>query len=165
MAKVGPFGEQVSTDLLRKVSEVAARVEIRDIRLVKIAASLSDPLPESGQTIAVELDHGVKADVIDSSTLLAQVRFTLAAKASIEAEKPFVEIGATFQLLYQGENIGDIPHQSWSSFASVNAVHNAWPYLRELVQSISSRMSVPPLTVPLLKVQPAKTRQEQKKSD
>jgi hypothetical protein len=40
---------------------------------------------------------------------------------------------------------------------TINPISNAWPYWREFVQSMSSRMGFPALTVPLLEIVPKKT--------
>ena len=42
-----------------------------------------------------------------------------------------------------------------NEFGQVNAVFNAWPYWRELVQSSLARMSMPILTVPVYRVLPS----------
>ena len=39
---------------------------------------------------------------------------------------------------------------------TVNPISHAWPYWREFVQSMSSRMGFPALTVPLLEIVPKK---------
>ena len=46
------------------------------------------------------------------------------------------------------------------AFGEVNAVFNAWPYWRELVQASLARMLLPPLTLPVFRVLHAKTDDE-----
>ena len=43
---------------------------------------------------------------------------------------------------------------------TINPISHAWPYWREFVQSMSSRMGFPALTVPLLEIVPEKSRDE-----
>ncbi len=38
------------------------------------------------------------------------------------------------------------------AFAKVNGVYNAWPYLRENLQTTCARMSVPPPLLPIFRV-------------
>ena len=40
------------------------------------------------------------------------------------------------------------------TFGQINAVFNAWPCWRELVQAPPARMSLPTLTVPVFRVPP-----------
>ncbi len=98
------------------------------------------------------MNNEAKADPVEDDVLGIQIRFILNAKNEGDDTKDFLTLTATFQLTYEGENVKEIAEDSRIAFANVNAVYNAWPYLRELVQNISSRMSIPPLTVPLLKV-------------
>jgi hypothetical protein len=55
----------------------------------------------------------------------------------------------------------DLQGPLFEGFARLNGVHNAWPYLRELMQSTSVRMGIPPVTIPTHRVvapKPAKSR-------
>ena len=47
---------------------------------------------------------------------------------------------------------------------TINPISNAWPYWREFVQSMSSRMGFPALTVPLLEIVPKKAATKEAKS-
>ncbi|HEY1697865.1 MAG TPA: hypothetical protein VGG39_37145 [Polyangiaceae bacterium] len=37
-------------------------------------------------------------------------------------------------------------------FAEVNGTYNAWPYLREIVQDVTGRLGIPPITLPVFRV-------------
>ena len=47
---------------------------------------------------------------------------------------------------------------------TINPISHAWPYWREFVQSMSSRMGFPALTVPLLEIVPKKAAAKEIKS-
>ena len=47
---------------------------------------------------------------------------------------------------------------------TINPISNAWPYWREFVQSMSTRMGFPALTVPLLEIVPKKSAAKKAKS-
>lgn len=149
----------MAADTMKQVAAVIPHVEVDDIRLVKLASRLTDSLPESPH-IVVAMGHDVAADVVEG-ILLVQVSYKLNAKVSKDATEPFFDLRATFQLAYQGENLASVGKEQWLAFASVNAVHNSWAYWRELVQSVSGRMGIPTLTVPLLKLRPAKHKKAQ----
>ena len=48
-------------------------------------------------------------------------------------------------------------------FFKINPVSNAWPYWREFVQSMSTRMGFPALTVPMLEIVPKKAAKRSRK--
>lgn len=157
MPSIGPFDGPVPADLMKKVSEVIPRLEIRDIRLIGLACRLK--AAPSDHAVEVALGHEVKTDPIADNLLGVQVKFSLAAKGQAENHPEIFTLTATFQLTYEGENVRSIEEDKRAAFANVNAVFNAWPYLRELVQSMSGRMSLPTLTVPLLKSPPRTTKE------
>jgi preprotein translocase subunit SecB len=153
MAPLGPFDGPVPADMMKNVSEVIPRLEIRDIRLIGLTCRLK-AVPPSDLAVHVDLGHEVKTDPIADNLLGVKVKFSLTVKSQAENSQDMLTLSATFQLTYEGENIRNIEEDKRLAFANVNAVFNAWPYLRELVQSISGRMAIPALVVPLLKILP-----------
>jgi preprotein translocase subunit SecB len=154
MAPIGPFIDPVPPDVLKQVAEVIPKVEVRDIRVTGLTCALKS-LPESSQ-VAVTLGNKVEAAQLEDNVLVVRVHYSITAKVQ-EAATDFMAMSVTFQLTYEGEKLNEIDEEKWTSFADVNAVFNSWAYLRELVQSISSRMGIPPLMLPLLKTRQPKT--------
>ncbi|HYN08046.1 MAG TPA: hypothetical protein VES67_11700 [Vicinamibacterales bacterium] len=154
MKAIGPFEKPIPPETLKKVAAVVPRVEIRDIRLVGLSASLkSAPAPKS-QT-SVDLDHEVASERAQDGVLfIARVRFKLSASGTGEEAAEFMNLKAAFQLLYSVEGPDSVEDDQLIAFGEINAVHTAWPYFRELVQNISGRMALVPMTVPLLKIGP-----------
>lgn len=62
-------------------------------------------------------------------------------------------IEGSFLMTYELEDRKGITTEDAASFVIVNGVHQAWPYWRELVQSMCCRMEIDPLTLPLKKPQ------------
>jgi len=54
--------------------------------------------------------------------------------------------------LYSFNQKADFKKDDLDMFANVNGVFNCWPYWREFVQNITTRMGLPSLIVPLLKI-------------
>ena len=158
MATLGPFSEPVPDRELASVAKVAPSVEIRDIRLVGLSAQLKGKCPPSGSEIVLMTEHNVTYDFLSDTSLAVQVLFTLKANGPGQDGPEFFNLSASHQLTYTGDKLQHISADKITAFASINAVHNAWPYLRELIQSITGRMKLPPLTLPLLKVRRAKNR-------
>jgi len=164
MPSIGPFVGPIPAELMKKVSEVVPRLEIRDIRLTGLSCQLITA-PPLDQPVNVEMGHKVKADPIAEDSLGVKVRFNLAVKGTGEAAPEYLTISAVFQLTYQGADVKAITEEQRLAFANINAVFNAWPYLREIVQSISGRMSIPSLVVPLLKLPSSQPPAEPTKHD
>jgi preprotein translocase subunit SecB len=149
---IGPFEQAIPTNSLRTVAEVVPRLEIRDIRLVNLSCALTAPPPPAGQ-LKIDLSHTVKVDVVEDTVLAVQVHYLLKASPDGTDSSPFMNMSVVFQLLYDGEEITSIAPEKRQMFGDINAVHNAWPYFREVVQNMAMRMGLQPLTVPLLKIQ------------
>ena len=63
-------------------------------------------------------------------------------------DKSPVLIEATFLLTYAIENEGPTEREA-EAFAAATATYNVWPYWREFVQSMTTRMGLPGITIPL----------------
>ena len=102
----------------------------------------------------------VKEPTADDGSLLIETAFSLEARSADDAEKLQAEIRATFELSYTIPDEESFSPEHLEAFAEGNAVFNAWPYWRELVQASLARMSLPPLTLPVFRVVPAETTDE-----
>ncbi len=47
---------------------------------------------------------------------------------------------------------GALDREAVGAFAHFNSAFNAWPYWREYVQSMTQRLGLPPVTIPILRV-------------
>ena len=72
---------------------------------------------------------------------------------------------AAHQVVREGGCPTVVGEEGPEAFAQVNAVFNAWPYWRELVQASLARMSMPALTVPVFRVAPVDTAEEAEQDD
>jgi len=57
-----------------------------------------------------------------------------------------------FELTYTVEDATGISDHDVEHFAAFNARFNAWPYWRELAQTVTNRMRIPTLLVPVLRL-------------
>ena len=149
MSAVGPFRERIPTEVMKQVAAVVPNVELEDLRLIGVTADLRSPPPDAA--VYIDLKHTSETEVLEAA-LLIRVNYSLEAKRSDNEAGAFLKVSASFQLIYRGNNLQELGPDKLSAFADVNAVHNSWPYLRELVQSLTARMGIRPFLVPLLKV-------------
>jgi hypothetical protein len=66
--------------------------------------------------------------------------------------KRVVDLSAGLELSYRLSKEVELTPQQLRAFGKVNALYNAWPYWRELVQTTVARMGLPRLVVPVFRV-------------
>lgn len=69
-------------------------------------------------------------------------------------------IKAVFIAEYVILNDMDIPENAIVEFGKFNVPHNIWPYWREYCQSACSRMALPLIVIPLLRMPPDETKEK-----
>ena len=60
-----------------------------------------------------------------------------------------ISIECTYCLIFSSE--GNFSEEFFEIFKELNLAINSWPFFREFIHTITSKMNVPPLTLPLLK--------------
>lgn len=152
-------------DPVLAASLVARVVELDDVRLRSVAASAAaHPRELVKQDLILENLLQRQAYSYDEAKNLLTVELTLTVamrpdrkgrKARARPEGPALAIEATYSLDYSLTAPPPPPAERarfFGAFAEVNATFNAWPFLRELVQSVTARMGLPPLTLPVYRV-------------
>lgn len=140
-------------------SRLVAVVSIESVRLCEASCrSFVDP-SEVAQQINVKASQStevVKAPGEDGSdgALMIRASFRMVASADADEEERQAEVRGVFELSYQVPVDETFSEDELEAFGSINAVFNAWPYWRELVQASLARMNMPVLTVPLYRALP-----------
>jgi len=116
---------------------------------------------------ALSLEHQCSTEVLshDKEKKLSSIlcNFRVAAFSSTVTDKPVMKIEAVFCTSYIHKSLPDESPDDdlidlidqfdyWQYCFMINPISNTWPYWREFVQSISTRMGFPALTVPLLEI-------------
>lgn len=105
-------------------------------------------------------DTEVKIGVVDQdvsrdgSILRVSMLFEFVAPSPFpdEAQSKRVEIRARLSLDYVHQSDrGEVDDADADMFGRVNGIYNAWPYLREYVQSSLIRLGLPSFELPLLR--------------
>jgi preprotein translocase subunit SecB len=142
--------------------KVADRVSLQSVKLLACDCKQKPKCPD-GQK-AFDMEGTSRFEVNKEQNIIGvYIQFVLNAfgKEEVERKKEnsFLNIEATFLLLYSISSVEDLDDTAFRSFAEVNGTYNAWPYWREFVQSITSRMELPTLTVPVFRISsvPSKT--------
>ncbi len=141
---------------------VAQHVELRNVLLRNMSAKLKMPLVDASNVIeSGKTDASVKitpAYSLDEPMLVLNVvvGFAISVSTQEEPSADVLELGAEFELSYGLDSPPPLDHRDalLSAFAHINGTYNAWPYLREFVQSTTARMTLPPVVLPVFRVTP-----------
>jgi len=128
---------------------VADRVEIQDIRLMETSAKQAI----KGSELPTELELGIKTEALvdlAEPQIAVLVSFTLQGRYEDgDAKHLPLRVVAVFCMKYSLSSTKGLEKENYDAFAELNGVFNAWPYWREYVQSVTVRMGLPPLMVPV----------------
>ena len=149
------------------LSRIVAGVQIEDVRLCEARCRCTVRPSETAEAINVKTSR--KALVVkepgDDGSLRIETSFTLEVRNAGDEEELQAEIGGTFELSYQIPDGESFSPEEFEAFAEINAVFNAWPYWRELVQASLARMAMPVLTMPVFRVAPRDTKEEPRREE
>lgn len=151
-SKKGKPATGSSKPKMELATAVSERVEIETVRLLESNAwcrAVREELPGN-------VDIGIRPiSTLDrkKGTVLVRVHLVVSAQydTSESTEEP-LRIEATFLLQYRLASTAGLRKENVEAFGELNGVFNVWPYWREYVQSMTTRMGLPSLTMPSLKL-------------
>ena len=85
----------------------------------------------------------------EKKKIFVNARFEVSSDAD-PGEKKLLSIQAVFVVSYDIDSLDGLEPENLDAFGRMNGVYNLWPYWREYVQSTTSRLGFPPLTLPVL---------------
>jgi hypothetical protein len=139
---------------MASAAKVAGRINLESVKLLGCGCRQRLQSPDGQKAFDIKRTSRFElADERDS--IRVTIRFVLKAFGKDEPQKEenaFLMIEAEFFLLYSIKDVEGLDDDSFKSFSDLNGTYNAWPYWREFVQSITSRMDLPPLTVPVFRL-------------
>ncbi len=124
--------------------EILQGLELRNIFLSEVKAKVKPEL----------LSEGIKIDIKENSEfsfendrLIVTTKYTLTTKR--KSKKSILNIEATYILEFNSKY--EINDDFFEIYKEISLPLNTWPFFREFVNSITARMNIPPLVLPLLK--------------
>lgn len=133
--------EKISPEEYR---EILDGIQLENLFVKALKSQVDHTLFSEGMTISIR-DKASYSNVEDGFTV--EHKYTLASKN--EEKKTAIKIECTYVLAFSSEN--DISDEFFEIYKDISLPLNVWPFFRELVHSITTRMNIPPLTLPLLK--------------
>jgi hypothetical protein len=145
----------------KSLSKVVARVDLENIFLLSSNVWRSlDALEFDDIDAEIGFSGILLEDRKDHFIAKVQCFAKGRAKDRTEEEKEIISISSEYILTYSLKDRKVLAKKDLEIFCSMNSIYNAWPYWREFIQSISNRMEIPTLTLPLLKFRPPKKQRE-----
>lgn len=126
--------------------KVGAQVRLGDIRLRRIDAELCDPAAEGpyevGLSVQPTFDEG-------EGVVVYSVAYRLEATA--EGNVTVLRGDIEFSVLYELPPDHGFDENDLAAFGEVSVLFSVHPYIREVVQSLTSRFGLPPLVLDVLR--------------
>ncbi len=158
MNQASPLPAEMDHLDMEAVARVAREAELQDIYLLRADVSRLGPEPIQGRLV---LDFNCQSRLLEERgedrLLSVACDFSLAARKEGESPEEVMHVEATFLVSYTFPEGKEFTPEEVHQFARINPLYNAWAYWREFVHSMTARMGLPPLLVPLLKIGPRKT--------
>lgn len=131
---------------------VSDRVQLLSVRLVETGAQFNE-FATNIERMKTGFETETRLDT-EKKRLEVLPRFSLviAGDGADDSKTPLLRIAAKFSLSYSVSSLEGLTTENYESFGAMNGVFNAWPYWREFVQSMSVRMGVPAITLPVFRV-------------
>jgi len=134
----------------QKYQEALGGVQLEGLVLDECSAELRREklLTSTSRSLTLAVSDEPRVQAKSDHGFIIEQKYKLVAKPSNERAYA-LRLTCKFVLTYSSD--GEVSDQFLEIFTSNNVSLNSWPYFRELVQNLTQRMGMPPLTVPLLK--------------
>ena len=135
------------------LASLIAKVRLTDVRLVNASVRTRIRDASTLKNPQLTMKHGAKViDRNDDGMLVAAMMRAQVVEGSDEQD-PAISMTVTFVLEYAIPDAGDFGDDVLAEFAQVNGTFNAWPYWREDIQTTSARMNLPPVLLPVFRLE------------
>lgn len=141
---------------VKSIAPLIAAVQIEDVRLVEavVRSRIRSPQDVDEVDCVFSTSASVKEHHKGGSfVVLAAIDLKLVPRKS--PDNTIVSIDAGFALSYSLPPEFVASRRDLDMFAQINSVFNVWPYWREFIQSMTARMHLPPLVLPVFRLREA----------
>lgn len=145
---------QATTVDFAAVGRVSSRSELKDIRLTDVSAKCE---PKSVGPLESEFSHDCTVAGRDNESLDVRCAYRFIGRnAGVEV----INISITYLVVYALKTTEPLAEGDISQFAVANGTLHSWPFVREFLHGLTSRMGFPPFKlgvmhfVPLQPAQP-----------
>jgi len=129
---------------LAAVGRVAKRVELKGVRLAEISA-MCNPKVQGPLVPNVKLECKLGEHAANSIEVVCDYTF-VAQSDQVQA----IESKIKYLLLYEISGSESPNPSDLAEFAKANGALHSWPFVREVLFGLTSRMGYPPYTLPVM---------------
>lgn len=139
------LSQEIYRDLVRGININAINVHSMNI------STKNSKLKES-KSIDIDNKFGIDKYNIDGDKLEVYINFNIKACEKNYEDKIGFVIDFTYCIEYEKENLEQFDEEYIKFFTQRNVPVNIWPYARELISSLTTRMGYPTLIIETLTV-------------
>ena len=121
-------------------------ITLKNLSLLETNAKIKSNL-KSFDKMNIDIEEEAKFEVNDDEIIITQ-RYNLTGRP-IGKKNAILTISAVFALHLESEK--EFTEDFFEIYKGLSLPLNTWPFLREFANSMTARMNIPPLTLPLLK--------------
>jgi preprotein translocase subunit SecB len=143
------IGDKSNIDI-KAVYRADKQVELKNIFLLD-AKIASDPSTRSPRGASLKYNFDTEIIKREEDNLLIVCNFTVSAFRKDNPDNVIMNIEAKFALEYSIQDPKKLKTNDIDDFIKISPLDTAWPYWREFVQNLTSRMGFPALIIPILK--------------
>lgn len=144
------------------VARVSRRVDLQSIRLTELALT-SPKLASPGNPLEPEFSQECVPLQSEPGLIVVSCSYDFNVRSLGEVVG---DIRATYLIVYKllGEEAAPTK-EDVDQFASANGAYHSWPFVRELLFGLTSKMGYPPFTLPVLSFAGPRPKPEKKESE
>lgn len=148
-------------DQLQRAGRVARIYSLDEASLLELHAARHPGLWEAPEAdVGVATNDSAEAEFKDDgSILVVRVKFDVAVECRRKGQSPdrLLGVQGVYELTYQkiAPPEAVVTLEDAQLFARINGIYNAWPFLRETVNSMFTRLGYLPYTLDSLVIAPA----------
>lgn len=134
------------------LNKIIQAVQLQDVRVVDVAANTTIRTPSQAGKVDLFVDWAAKPKSRVGGELIVEAVLQARIGHREAQSSPVVRIKTVFELTYALPEELIASDEELNAFAKLNGTFNAWPYARALIQSLSTSMNLPPITIPVFRV-------------
>lgn len=135
-------GKGITPEAYRKILH---GLDLKSLFLASCSANIDKKA--GGPELTINVDDKATYTCNEKNEIEINLGYSLTAKSQLK--KSHLIIKVEYCLLYTSKEV--FTPEFFEMFKKANLHINSWPFFRELVYNFTSRMYIPPITLPLIK--------------
>jgi preprotein translocase subunit SecB len=127
------------------VGRVSKHVDLKGVRLAAISAQCNPAVP--GRVLVPKVDLECQLGDHDESNIEVVCDYTFVAHAD---DAQAIQSKLQYLVQYEVVSAGPLSEADLAEFARANGALHSWPFVREVLYGLTSRMGFPPYTLPVM---------------